>query len=86
LNIGVVGLIINIIVFGCKCLVRGVVSLGGEPRYSFFVDTLINTPMYIISVVEPTAIECIRCHIYKPRINFIKNGPLKKLLKLCQLY
>jgi hypothetical protein len=32
LNIGVVGLIINIIVFGCKCLVGGVVSLGGEPR------------------------------------------------------
>ena len=33
MNIGVVGLIINIIVFGCKCLVGGVVSFGGEPRY-----------------------------------------------------
>jgi hypothetical protein len=32
LNIGVVGLIINILVVGCKCLVGGVVSLGGEPR------------------------------------------------------
>jgi len=34
LNIGVVGLIININVFGCICLVWGGVSLGGEPRYS----------------------------------------------------
>jgi len=32
LNIGVVGLIININVFGCICLVGGVVSLGGESR------------------------------------------------------
>ena len=37
-------------------------------------------------MVEPTVIKCIRCHIYKPRINFVKDGPLKKLLKLYQLY
>jgi len=55
-------------------------------QYSFFVNTLINTPKYIISVVEPTIIKYIRCYIYKPRINFIKNGLLKKLLKLYQLY
>ena len=54
-------------------------------KYPFF-HTLINTTIYIINVVEPTAIKCIRCYIYKPYINFIKDGPLKKLLKLCQLY
>ena len=32
LNIGVVGLIININVFGCECLVWGGVSLGGVLR------------------------------------------------------
>ena len=33
-----------------------------------------------------TIIKCSKCCIYKPRLNFIKDGPLKKLLKLYQLY
>ena len=37
-------------------------------------------------MAEPTIIEYNKCHIYKPCLNFIKDGPLKKLLKLCQLY
>ena len=37
-------------------------------------------------MAEPTIIKCTKYHIYKPRLNFIKNSPLKKLLKLCQLY
>ena len=36
-------------------------------------------------MAEPTVIKCSKCYIYKPRINFIKDGPLKKLLKLYQL-
>ena len=37
-------------------------------------------------MADPTVIKCSKCYIYKPRLNFIKDGPLKKLLKLCQLY
>ena len=52
--------------------------------YAFlFVDTSINTTIYIVNMVDPTIIKCSKCYIYKPRFNFIKDGPLKKLLKLC---
>jgi hypothetical protein len=34
-------------------------------------------------VVKLTIIEYSKCYIYKPHLNFIKDGPLKKLLKLC---
>ena len=44
------------------------------------------TPLHIANIVDPTIIKCSKYHIYKPRLNFIKDGPLKKLLKLCQLY
>ena len=37
-------------------------------------------------MVDLTVIEYSKCHIYKPRLNFVKDGPLKKLLKLYQLY
>jgi len=29
-----------------------------------------------------TVIKYSKCYIHKPRLNFIKDGPLKKLLKL----
>jgi len=48
-----------------------------------FVDTLINTTIYILNMADPTVIECSKCHIYKPHFNFVKDSPLKKLLKLC---
>jgi len=51
-----------------------------------FINTLINTNIYTVNMAEPTTIKCSKCHIYKPYINFVKDGPLKKLLKLCQLY
>jgi len=52
--------------------------------YTFlFIDTSINTTIYIINMADPTIIKCSKCYIYKPRLNFIKDGPLKKLLKLC---
>ena len=34
-------------------------------------------------MVDPTVIICSKYYIYKPRLNFLKDGPLKKLLKLC---
>ena len=37
-------------------------------------------------MADPTVIKCSKCHIHKPRLNFVKDGPLKKILKLCQLY
>ena len=37
-------------------------------------------------MADPTIIKYSKCHIYKPRLNFVKDGPLKKILKLCQLY
>ena len=43
-----------------------------------FVDFFINITIY-------TVIKCSKCYIYKPHLNFIKDGPLKKLFKLCQL-
>jgi len=43
-------------------------------------------PLYIINIVDPTIIKYSKCYILKPRLNFIKDGPLKKLLKLYQLY
>ena len=36
-------------------------------------------------MAEPAVIKYSKCHIYKPYLNFVKNGPLKKLLKLYQL-
>ena len=36
-------------------------------------------------MADSVVIECSKCHIYKPRFNFVKDGPLNKLLKLCQL-
>ena len=36
-------------------------------------------------MADPTVIKCSKYYIYKPRLNFVKDGPLKKLLKLCQL-
>ena len=36
-------------------------------------------------MADPTTIKYSKCYIYKPRLNFVKDGPLKKLLKLCQL-
>ena len=29
-----------------------------------------------------TVIECIKCHIYKPRINFVKERPFKEAFKV----
>ena len=37
-------------------------------------------------MADLTVIKCSKCCIYKPCLNFVKDGPLKKLLKLCQLY
>jgi len=37
-------------------------------------------------MADSTVIKYSKCYIYKPHFNFIKDGPLKKLLKLCQLY
>ena len=37
-------------------------------------------------MVDLSGIKCSKCCIYKPRLNFIKDNPSKKLLKLCQLY
>jgi len=37
-------------------------------------------------MADPTVIKCSKYYIYKPRLNFIKDGPLNKILKLCQLY
>ena len=34
-------------------------------------------------MADPTIIKCSKCYVYKPRLNFVKDGPLKKLLKLC---
>ena len=48
-----------------------------------FLLTPLLIPLYIINMADPTAIKCSKCHIYKPRLNFIKDGPLKKILKLC---
>ena len=50
-----------------------------------FIDISINTIIYVINVAEPTIIKYSKCYIYKPHLNFIKNSPLKKLLKLCRL-
>ena len=36
-------------------------------------------------MADPTTIKCSKCYIYKPRLNFVKDSPLKKLLKLYQL-
>ena len=33
-------------------------------------------------MADPTIIKCSKCYIYKPRLNFVKDGPLKKVLKL----
>ena len=55
-------------------------------KISFFVDTLINSIIYIMDMTEPITIKCIRYYIYKPYINFVKDGLLKKLLKLYRLY
>ena len=33
-----------------------------------------------------TVIKYSKYYIHKPCLNFIKDSPLKKLLKLCQLY
>ena len=37
-------------------------------------------------MADPTIIKYSKCYVYKPHLNFIKDGPLKKLLKLYQLY
>ena len=34
-------------------------------------------------MADSTAIKYSKYYIYKPRLNFIKDGPLKKILKLC---
>ena len=36
-------------------------------------------------MADPTIIKYSKCYIYKPCLNFVKDGPLKKLLKLCHL-
>ena len=46
-----------------------------------FINTSINT-LYIINMADPTIIKYSKCYIYKPRLNFVKDGPLKKILKL----
>ena len=45
-----------------------------------FVDT--STNIYIVNMADSTVIKCSKYYIYKPRLNFIKDSPLKKLLKL----
>ena len=47
-----------------------------------FVDTSINTTIYTVKMAELTIIKYSKCYIHKLHINFIKDGPLKKLLKL----
>ena len=55
-------------------------------KYAFlFVYTSIDTTIYIIEMADPTVIKYSKCHIHKPCFNFVKDGPLKKILKLCQL-
>jgi hypothetical protein len=50
-----------------------------------FINISINTTIYAVNIADLAVIKCSKCCIYKPRLNFIKDGPLKKLLKLCQL-
>ena len=57
LNIGVVGLIININVFGCECLVWGGVSLGGVLRYTIVLgraprETRIQAKLAVTAAIE----------------------------------
>ena len=49
---------------------------------NIFIDISINTTVYAINITDLTVIKCSKCYIYKPHLNFIKDGPLKKLLKL----
>ena len=51
-----------------------------------FINIFINTTIYAINIAESVIIKYSKWYIYKPYLNFIKDGPLKKLLKLCQLY
>ena len=37
-------------------------------------------------MAKSITIEYSKCYIYKPHFNFVKDGPLKKLLKLYHLY
>ena len=46
---------------------------------NFYIAYLDN----IIIMAKPTVIKYSKCYIYKPHFNFVKDGPLKKLLKLC---
>ena len=48
----------------------------------FFVDISINITIYTVIMAEPTIIKYSKHYIYKPHFNFIKDGPLKKFLKL----
>ena len=32
-------------------------------------------------MADSTVIECSKCYIYKPRLNFVKDGPLKEDFK-----
>ena len=50
---------------------------------NIFINFSINTTIYAIIMAEPTIIKYSKYYIYKSRLNFVKDGPLKKLLKLC---
>ena len=47
-----------------------------------FINFSINITIYAIIMAELTIIKYSKCYIYKPHLNFIKDGPLKKLFKL----
>jgi hypothetical protein len=49
-----------------------------------FINISINTTAYAINMADFAVIKCSKCYIYKPHLNFVKDGPLKKLLKLYQ--
>ena len=51
-----------------------------------FINISINTTVYAVNMADFAVIKYSKCYIYKPHFNFIKNSPLKKLLKLCQSY
>ena len=61
-------------------------KIFGTLKYLFiniFVDFSINTTIYTVNMADFVVIKYSKYHIYKPRFNFVKDGPLKKLLKLC---
>jgi len=51
-------------------------------KYYKYQNILLLRLPFINPSINITIIKCSKCYIYKPRLSFIKDGPLKKLLKL----